>query len=85
MTETVDIVVRVQVDIGHLAEQFAALTDDGQAQFFCEAAKRLGPVALGDQAFAIGRHLRTCSCSTHEGRELVRHIFESMTLFGSDV
>lgn len=75
--ERVKIEVELVVDVEHLAEQFAALTDDAQAQFLCFAAARLG-AAAEDQARFIGRHLRTCECSTEAGRAFVAEIVAAM-------
>lgn len=67
-----------------LATAFCELDDEAQAQFFIEAARiaetwredvkagtSYGP---GWQWYSIGRHLKTCSCSTEEAREMVREI-----------
>lgn len=77
LVERIQIMVEVEVNVSHLAEQFAALTDDAQAQFLCIAAVKLGSAA-GDQAFHIGRHLTGCQCSTEAGREFVREIVNAM-------
>ncbi len=77
MQETVDITVRIVVDLDHLAKQVAALTDDAQAQLICRIAERLGPHA-DTQARYIGRHLRECECSTAEGRSFVAEIYSHM-------
>lgn len=77
LVERVSFQVTADLDVGLLAEQFAALTDDAQAQFLCMAARQLG-AAAGTQAHYIGRHLRTCDCSTEEGRDFVRAIVASM-------
>jgi hypothetical protein len=76
--ETVELRVKVVVDVDWLAEQFAALTDDGQVQFFCRAAEKLGD-AIDAQAQYIGRHLASCECSTDLGRRLVGSIVDAMT------
>jgi hypothetical protein len=75
--ERVKVTVEIDVDVEHLARQFAALTDDAQAQFLCLAAADLAHHA-GMQAFYIGRHLQSCECSTEEGREFVREIARAM-------
>ena len=69
--------VEVVVDVAYLAEQFAALTDDAQAQFLCLAAEKIGKAA-DDQAHYIGSHLRDCYCSSGAGRAFVRNIVGSM-------
>jgi hypothetical protein len=78
LVERVKLEVEVLVDVAFLAEQFAALTDDAQAQFLCIVAAKLGPTAAGNQAFHIGRHLIRCECSTDAGREFVREIVTAM-------
>ncbi len=77
LTERARIEVEVDIDVQYLAAQFAALTDDAQAQFFCFAAEILGPNA-GTQAWFVGRHLMTCHCSTDAGRDFVREIVRTM-------
>ena len=54
--------------IASLAQGFCQLNDDQQAKFFVEVVKiaetwgdSINPAA--HQAYAIGRHLKTCSCS----------------------
>lgn len=78
LVERVKLEVEIEVNVEHLAERFAALTDDAQAQFLCIAAAKLGPTAAGNQAFHIGRHLIKCECSTEAGREFVRDIVIAM-------
>ncbi len=80
LRERVKLEVEVDVDVAYLAEQFAALTDDAQAQFLCLAAAKLGPKAADHQAFHIGRHLSGCECSTEAGREFVREIVSAMEI-----
>lgn len=77
MTRRATLTVVWDVDIDMLATMFAGLNDDEQARFFCKAAELLGE-GREMQAHFIGKHLATCECSTHEGRELVRGIVESM-------
>lgn len=77
LKERVKIVVEFEVDVNHLAEQFAHLGDDAQAQFFCLVAEKLGE-GLDKQAWFIGRHLVECSCSTKKGKDFVREIVSSM-------
>lgn len=60
-----------------IAEAFCELDDEQQAQFFIEAARiaegwPTSPRVL--QWYSIGRHLKTCSCSTWEAREMVGEI-----------
>lgn len=69
-----------------LAEEFCELNDDAQARFFVHIARiaaSWGCNAHGLdsaywQATAIGRHLRTCSCSTEEARAFISNIASAM-------
>jgi len=55
-----------------LAEAFCELNDEKQADFFIEAAKiAAGWNDSGMQWHFIGKHLRTCACSTYEARDMV--------------
>lgn len=72
-------------EIQSLADRFAAMDDDAQAQFFCKVAaimdrwpKDQGSHGRDGQCWYIGRHLATCECSTEAGRELIRMIHDSM-------
>lgn len=80
----------VDVTVPMLAQWFAQLTDDEQAQFFVEASKWADanytegmmshPCANADYQWGlVGNHLATCKCSTYRAREMVLAIFESMT------
>lgn len=64
-----------------IAEAFCQLGDEEMAQVFIEAARiaeawrDTDPKASpGMQFYLVGRHLRTCECSTEEARELIREI-----------
>jgi hypothetical protein len=61
-----------------LAECFCEMYDEEQAQFFIEVAaiaktweEGRSPCLWVDQWELVGKHLRTCSCSTDEARDLV--------------
>lgn len=85
MKERVRFTVEVDVDVDLLAEQFAAMGDDAQAQFLCKAAERLraaGDGAAERQGYFVGRHLATCDCSTDAGRELILAIHAGLTFRG---
>lgn len=68
------------------AAAFCSWSDEQQADFFIECAKiaevnmrgdgRMGPWFQWD---SIGGHLKTCSCSTPEAREMVESIYLGMT------
>jgi hypothetical protein len=60
-----------------LAAAFCEMDDEQQAQFFIEAARiaQTWPSeAKAMQWFYVGRHLKTCACSTWEARDMVREI-----------
>ncbi len=61
-----------------LAKAFCELNDEAQAQFFIECARIAGEWSGGLGAdwqwTQVGAHLRTCSCSTDEARDMVRAI-----------
>lgn len=68
-----------------LAEQFCQLTDEQQADFF-EAVGRIMEGWPRDarhwgpewQRFAIGRHMRDCTCVSDVGRRVIEDIFNGM-------
>ncbi len=65
-----------------VAKLFAELTDDDQAQMLCLAAAEMKawPDDGGRwQMTRVGKHLAECVCSTEDGRDLVRTIYETMT------
>ena len=84
MSDTATCEKRIEFDltVDDIAQAFCKMDDDAQAQFFVRVAarmhawKRAG--AADTQAHFIGKHLATCECSTHEARELVFGIAESI-------
>lgn len=77
--------VDVPLTVEQLAEAFAGLNDERQAQFFVEVARivETWPGGSGMQWWGVGRHLRTCECSTEEARDLVREIASAMDYVAS--
>ena len=72
--------VEIKLTPRQLAEAFCDLDDEQQADFFIEAARiaaswRDGAVM---QWWYVGRHLRTCTCSTEEAREMVRELASAL-------
>lgn len=67
---------RVEFTPKMLAEIFADMSDEQQAQFFIDLAEdaKSWPTGGHMQWYLVGRHLATCSCSTYEARELVAAI-----------
>ncbi len=66
----------VEVTPKQLAEAFADMHDEGQAQFFIEVAAIASGWEGGNfpQWYMVGRHLARCACSTDEARSLIREI-----------
>jgi hypothetical protein len=60
-----------------LAAAFCDMDDEQQAQFFIEAARIAETWTSSSrhmQWFYVGRHLKTCTCSTEDARAMVRDI-----------
>lgn len=59
-----------------LAEAFAEMGDEEQAQFFIEVAALAKSWRVGGsmQWHYIGAHLRDCACSTMEARDMLFEI-----------
>lgn len=70
------VTVSVELSVEQIAAAFAELNDDEQARVIVEVARIAGSWTNTnlDQWYAVGRHLRTCSCSSEDARELVRRI-----------
>ena len=81
--QTVEIVTttKIRLDVETVAKWFSGLSDEQQADFFIEVAKlaQAWPGHGNDQWWFVGRHLRTCSCSTDEAREMVRSLHSGLT------
>ena len=64
-----------------LAMAFCGMTDDEQAQFFEAVGQVLktwpGP-ARDRQAYAVGKHMRSCVCIGDAGREFLLSIAETI-------
>ena len=74
-------------DPRELAASFCGLDDEQQAQFFIECAAIMatwrgglfeGRMAGEYQMGLVGKHLRTCTCSNDDARELVRALAEGL-------
>lgn len=84
-TVTIKSEATVEVSVRLLAEIFCGLDDEAQAQFFIEAAavsaewRTTGGLGADWQWYTVGRHLKTCSCSTEEARDMVREIARAAT------
>lgn len=73
MKSTITITTEVELDITAAAGWFAGLDDEKQADFFikvAEVSKAWDPL-WASQYYLVGRHLKTCKCSTYEARELI--------------
>lgn len=74
------VTTEIELSIDAAAKWFAGLDDDQQAQFFvavAEESKRF-PLPQGFQWYAVGGHLRNCTCSTDEARDMIRTIADGM-------
>lgn len=64
-----------------LAEAFCEMNDEQQAQFFIECADiaqttwGVSTLDIWHQWYRVGRHLRDCTCSTHEARQMITNIY----------
>lgn len=69
-------VLTIGLDVATVAAWFSELNDEDQADFFIEVAKRAEDWAVlpAMQWMRVGGHLRTCTCATHEARELIRSL-----------
>jgi hypothetical protein len=79
---TVTITTEIDLDVKTGAAWFAGLDDEQQAQFFIEVAavaKTWGGAGPYYQWFSVGRHLRTCECSTPDARELIEAMSEGLS------
>ncbi len=66
-----------------LAEAFCDMIDEDQAQFFIESARiaatwttKHGGASY--QWYVVGKHLKTCECSTEEARTMITDISGGM-------
>lgn len=76
MKATVTRTLEIELTVEDVAAWFAGVDDETQAQFFIEVAKHAASWKAhgGYQWYSVGRHLRTCECSTEAARELIRTI-----------
>lgn len=80
--------VTFSITVRELAEWFAGLEDERQADFFeqvgliMESWERPERVAYWNgaegQQIAIGRHMRTCACVSEAGRRVIENIAYGM-------
>jgi len=61
--------------VRQLAQIYASMSDEDQAAFFEEVSKLPW---MQEQAWHIGRHLRTCTCISERGRDCLREVLSSM-------
>lgn len=60
-----------------LAEAFCDMNDEQQAQFFIDVAeigRSFRGLGAGYQWWLVGKHLKTCACSTEDARDLILEI-----------
>lgn len=72
--------LKVKLTVAQLAEGFCELTDDEMAVFFEEVGKiaKTWDHRGSMQWYNTGQHMRTCSCVTGIGRDVVDAIHDSM-------
>ena len=71
---TITSTVLIRLTVGQIAAAFASLDDEEQTKFFCEVAKIMsawGPGKLETQCFNLGRHLRTCPCTSWGAQQVM--------------
>lgn len=63
-----------------IAEAFAELDDEGMADVFIQVAEIAKGWDLRGQMqwLMVGRHLKTCSCSTYEAKAMLCEIAEGI-------
>jgi len=77
--------MKIDIDIKitpvQLAEAFCEMYDEDQAQFFIECARIASTWKVPPTIFqwhSVGRHLKTCSCSNDDARDMVREIAQGI-------
>ena len=75
-----EIILEVKLTPAQVAEAFCELDDEQQTDVFIEVGKIASKWVAGGsmQWFNLGRHLRDCSCSTWEARNIIEGIFGGM-------
>lgn len=75
----VEFKTKVEVTVEVLAQCFVSLDDDQMCRFFVEV-NRLAQQSphFDNQWYYLGGHLRSCSCSNEETREMLRNIVHHM-------
>jgi hypothetical protein len=66
--------LEIDLDVKTAAKWFANLSDDDMAQFLIEVAEesKKYPSDPDNQWYYLGGHLRNCSCSTDDARDMVK-------------
>ena len=75
--------MEIDLDIKTAAKWFSGLDDEQQADFIIQVAEEAKQWTGGMghwtyQFWLVGRHLRDCSCSTYEARDLVEQIADGL-------
>lgn len=84
--EPLTIPVQIELTPRQIAEAFASLGDEGQAQVIIEVAEiasRWTGTTFA-QWYQVGRHLARCECSTDDARDLVRDIYQGIRHHAGD-
>jgi hypothetical protein len=77
----VKITTDAQLTPAQVAKAFCELYHDQQATFFEEVGKIAAtwPAPARFQWHALGRHMKTCACSTSVGRRVIEDIHDALT------
>lgn len=87
---TTTTVATYEITVEQLASIFCELNDEQMAQFFIECAKLEAawpehPYGRFGQWWLVGRHLRTCACSTDDARAMINEIATAITYADAEV
>ena len=80
---TITRTIEIEPTVKELAECFAHLNDEDQAQFFVEVdavMESWGSYKRGMQISFIAGHLATCNCVTQGAKDFIRDIAECVVL-----
>lgn len=71
---TIKVTTEIELDIATAAKWFASLDDDSMCRFLvavAEEAKKFDG-SPDHQWYYLGGHLRNCTCSTDDARDMIR-------------
>lgn len=68
----------VKVTVEQVAQLFAAMSDEQQADFFEHVGKIAETWDGSTQWWSIGRHMKTCACVSDVGRSVIDGIYGAL-------